>query len=204
MIIYKCTNFINGKAYIGQTISTIEKRWKGHCKCKRKCHFSSAIRKYGTQCWKLEIIEEVSSRELLNDREIYWIAYYDTFKNGYNSTSGGKQAYQYSLTVCKKISAARIGMKFDHNHIISMKFAQCGQYNGKKNPFFGKKHSLETLKRGVETRRSNGNSLKGSRWFTNGIVNKMCSIDKAIPEGFYRGRISTQNKENANFVAGKK
>jgi group I intron endonuclease len=95
MIIYKITNKINDKSYIGQTIQNLNKRWKNHCydalKKLDKFKFYNAIRKYGKDCWSLEIIEEVDNEVLLNEREYYWIAYYDTFKNGYNSTSGGER-----------------------------------------------------------------------------------------------------------------
>lgn len=87
--IYKITNQINGKVYIGQSID-IKRRWYDH---KR---FSSyletalyyAIRKYGIENFKFEIIEECSVQEL-DEKEIYWIKKYDTFKNGYNETEGG-------------------------------------------------------------------------------------------------------------------
>ena len=94
MIIYKITNTITGKAYIGQTVETLEKRWQRHCKSASQYsnHFMRAIKKYGTDCWRFEILEEVNDVELLNEREVYWIAYFETFKNGYNSTTGGRQS----------------------------------------------------------------------------------------------------------------
>ena len=46
------------------------------------------MRKYGIENFTFSVIEECS-QEQLNEREIYWIEYYDTYKNGYNSTLGG-------------------------------------------------------------------------------------------------------------------
>ncbi|MDE5830197.1 MAG: hypothetical protein K2H53_00350, partial [Clostridia bacterium] len=52
-------------------------------------HFHRALRKYGTGAFTYEVIEKVPVADL-DEREIYWINYYDSFKNGYNSTEGGK------------------------------------------------------------------------------------------------------------------
>lgn len=89
--IYKITNKINNHAYIGQSVD-IEKRWNKHIN-----HDSAdadyplyrAFKKYGVDNFHFEIIETCNVDEL-NDREIYWIEYYDTFKNGYNQTMGGQ------------------------------------------------------------------------------------------------------------------
>ena len=91
--IYKITNKINGHAYIGQTTLTPEMRWKMHQQDANKQEFLKrplyrAIYKYGVENFILTTIEEVSE-EQLNEREIYWINYYNTYKDGYNATLGG-------------------------------------------------------------------------------------------------------------------
>lgn len=88
--IYKITNLINGKAYIGQSIN-IEGRWGQHLrKCKYPC--DAAIQKYGKENFSFEVLEECP-RSKLNEREVYWIAYYDTYLGyGYNLTPGGDGA----------------------------------------------------------------------------------------------------------------
>lgn len=91
--IYKITNDINNKVYIGKTTTTIEDRWKQHQSDmnKRRCEkrpLYSAMRKYGYRHFNIEEIEECSIKDL-NDREIYWIDYYDSYHNGYNATRGG-------------------------------------------------------------------------------------------------------------------
>lgn len=92
--IYKVTNLINGKIYIGQTVQSVKDRWYRHCgksglsKGEMQTHFKRAILKYGKENFKVETIEEVD-RNLLDEREIYWISYYNSNKIGYNSTKGG-------------------------------------------------------------------------------------------------------------------
>ena len=107
-IIYRITNQITQKAYIGQTTKTIYYRWYHHCydaiKVNLNFKFYNAIRKYGIECWILETLEEIEDVNLLNEREIYWINYYNTFNNGYNSSSGGNQKTLYSEETRKKHS----------------------------------------------------------------------------------------------------
>lgn len=87
-IIYKITNKVNGKSYIGQTRYTLEFRWRQHIHKKDNTYFHNAIRKYGVENFEKEILEECDYTDL-NKREIYYIAKYDSFKNGYNLTIGG-------------------------------------------------------------------------------------------------------------------
>ena len=92
--IYKITNKINGKSYIGQTIQNVKERFYQHCatKCSQavlNMVIHKAITKYGKSNFTIEVIEEVESANL-NDRERYWIRYYDSYNNGYNSTEGGQ------------------------------------------------------------------------------------------------------------------
>ena len=90
--IYIIKNTINSKVYIGQTTNTIEYRFYQHLDCSKRSYKNSAlynaIRKYGQENFYVELIEEVPF-DKLDEREIYWISYYDSFNNGYNSTIGG-------------------------------------------------------------------------------------------------------------------
>ena len=91
--IYKITNTINGKCYVGKTIHSIEKRWNEHCRDARKESnekrpLYSAIRKYGIEYFTIEQLEECSITDL-SDREVYWIETLGSFKYGYNATTGG-------------------------------------------------------------------------------------------------------------------
>lgn len=92
--IYKITNTINGKSYIEQTIQNIKERFYQHCatKCSKAVSnmaIHRAIKKYDKSNFTVEVIEEIDSANL-NDRERYWIKYYNSYNNGYNSTKGGQ------------------------------------------------------------------------------------------------------------------
>lgn len=91
--IYKITNNLNGKIYIGKTSYTIEKRWKEHCQDSKKLSLQNrplyrAMAKYGIENFSIEEIEQISA-EQEEERERYWIEYYHSFKEGYNATIGG-------------------------------------------------------------------------------------------------------------------
>lgn len=89
--IYCIKNIIDGHKYIGQS-NDIYMRWKSHWKQVRSgdtTYLHNAMRKYGESSFKLYIIEECPI-DKLNEREIYWIKYYNTYNDGYNLTYGGE------------------------------------------------------------------------------------------------------------------
>ena len=89
--IYKITNDINDKIYIGKTTRSVELRFQEHCKAdfQTKSILHKAIQKYGKEHFFVELLEEVKNDEL-NNREKYWITYYDSQNKGYNLTAGGE------------------------------------------------------------------------------------------------------------------
>lgn len=91
-VIYKI-NFSNGKVYIGQTNDFTARRNQHLSDAKMNVDYKiyRAMRKYNTTKDDFEIIESnIDSQDLANEREIYWIAFYDSYHNGYNSTPGGQ------------------------------------------------------------------------------------------------------------------
>ena len=89
--IYKITKKENGKCYIGQS-NDCERRFKEHQTKGESSRIpvDVAIKKYGKDAFTYEVIEECSI-EKLNERESYWIQYYDSIKKGYNCSEGGDQ-----------------------------------------------------------------------------------------------------------------
>lgn len=86
--IYKIENLTNGKIYIGQSIE-IEKRWQKHLTAQDDFYIHKALRKYGKTNFSFQILEECNQEELDN-KEKYWIDYYNSLTpNGYNMIPGG-------------------------------------------------------------------------------------------------------------------
>lgn len=89
--IYKITNLVNGKVYIGKTIYDCEKRFKQHLKeAKKQTHrkLYDAINKYGQENFIVETLIETDNSKL-DELEQYYIRQYDSFRTGYNMTIGG-------------------------------------------------------------------------------------------------------------------
>lgn len=92
MIIYKATNILNNKCYIGQTINSFRQRiyCHKHNSKKPKLYFHRAIRKYGFDNFTWEILCECDSKEELDEMEFHYIKQYHSLStdNGYNITQG--------------------------------------------------------------------------------------------------------------------
>jgi group I intron endonuclease len=144
MYIYKITNKINQKIYIGKHASKRKNYWGSGKKIKL------AIKKYGKENFDKEIIEQCVDEEQLSVREIYWINFFDARNRlkGYNITEGGDG----NSIICggywqnKKLT-------IEHKKNISLHHADV---SGEKNPMFGKtrselfKENLRKIKTGLK------------------------------------------------------
>lgn len=117
MVIYKITNLVNNKIYIGKNLHNNPNYLGSGFLIKR------AIKKYGKENFRKEIIE-VCDKEKANEREIYWIKKLSStdLKTGYNITEGGMGGDNFSNNPRKE--EIRQGMK--------------ERFTGEKNPMFGK------------------------------------------------------------------
>lgn len=135
--IYKITNSINSKVYIGQTIRTINQRWHGHKHDSltrgRETAIANAIRKHGHENFQIQLIEDNIPYSELDFKEIEYIKQYNCISpNGYNISYGG-QAYR-NEDERKRMS----------DRVLGDKNPMYGAF-GELNPFYGKKHTDETI-----------------------------------------------------------
>lgn len=112
VIIYKITNKINGKVYIGRTKRTLEVRWKAHChdaNSRTKCYkLQRAIKEFGAANFTVEQIDVADSLDEANAKEVYWIKFYNSMEDGYNTSPGGKAGGSR-----KKVKSVEDGLVFD-------------------------------------------------------------------------------------------
>lgn len=175
MIIYKATNKINNKIYIGKTISSLKKRKIQHIKNakeKSSVYFSNAIHKHGIDNFEWEVLSETDSEKKLNAMEKFYIACYKKMVELYNLTDGGDglSGYKHKTESIKKMSDKKIG------HFVSEETRKkwSTSQTGRKFPEAGKKLSL---------------LLKGKKK-TKETRNKMSEAKKK----FYEKRFEDQGK----------
>lgn len=125
-IIYKHTKKNSNKCYIGQTKQDPERRWRdgeGYLKDGQDTHFSRAIKKYGWNAFWHEIIEDnIQSIDVANDRETFWIRFYDSVQNGYNSNYGGG-CREWTDESRIKASISHKGKKITGLHLLHLQEA---------------------------------------------------------------------------------
>ncbi len=137
--IYKITNIINGKVYIGQSCH-INRRFMEHVSalthnsCYNK-HLQRSWNKYGQDAFRFEIVEECPV-ELLNEREMHYVQVFDSKLNGYNQTDGGGgcRGYICSDETCRKLSEALRGRPKSPEVVQQMRERAIEWYKHHDNP----------------------------------------------------------------------
>lgn len=208
--IYKITNLINRKVYIGQAID-IEKRFVEHQRSlKGKYHINEHLQnsynKYGKENFKFEVIEECLE-ENLTEREQYWIDYYGGIncKTTYNKRDANMKGHlsedtkrKMSLYWKGRIISEKTRQKMKDNH---------ADVSGKNNPMYGtlggmygKKHTEEWKRKQSERFKGKNNPRYGKNndfnsgriYVNNGKISKMIypkDLEKYKELGFTKGRI---------------
>jgi hypothetical protein len=198
--LYKTTNLINNKFYIG--IHSTNNLDDGYLGSGKKLKYS--IKKYGKENFKLEIIEFFENRELLVEKEKQIIndellQNLDCMNLKYGGDGGaqppniqrkwidaGKSAYLKKLSTDPKfkekcLNKLKNGTKRAHKE---------GKY--RYDNFKGKKHTTESKEKMSELKKNKGlgtdNSQFGTMWITNGIINKKIKKENIIPNGWKKGR----------------
>jgi group I intron endonuclease len=164
MIIYKTTNIVNGKFYVGKDVKN-KKSYLGSGKLLKQ-----AIRKYGKENFKKEIIEYCTDMVQLEEREVYWIEKLDAVNKGYNLTEGGTGGDTWTLTDIEvhwnkgrtPWNKGKKGTQVAWNKGLKgvMGANKTSYKSGKNHIMYGKSQSSETIKKRIETRKAN-NSYKG-------------------------------------------
>ena len=202
-LIYKITNKINNKIYIGQTKLSLEKRFYYHIYDSLKSQdvnikLHNAIRKYGVENFNIALLEQCESKTQLDERERYWIKTLNAQDPlvGYNMTSGGEGGsggphflnHRHSEKTKQMMSENRRGEKNANygnrwHHTANMKY----KYDGKNNPMYGKKHS-------EESKQKNRMSHVGKKAYSNVKLDKVIML---TPEEWEK-----LLKENPDWIAG--
>lgn len=168
MIIYKVTNNVNGKIYIGQTVGTLEGRWARHCCPSSGCTaLHRAINKYGNENFTVEQIDNASTPDELNEKEVYWINHFNSFApNGYNLSEGGNgcRGYKHSEETKRLLSEMKKG-KAGTPHTDEWKKAMSERQKGGSHPHKGHPLSEEQKRFLSDSHKGKPNPKKYKRVF---------------------------------------
>lgn len=169
-IIYKITNNLNGKIYVGMSKTNDDRRWREHLS-DSKYPIDKAIKKYGKENFTYEVIDTATDCYSLAQKERKWIA---ELQPEYNIREGGYLLYR---THRSEESRAKMREAAKHRPPIS-------EETRKKMSMAQKARTNRSISQ--TTRENIGKARKGLKWFNNGQVNKMAF---ECPEGFKPGRI---------------
>lgn len=150
--IYKITNNINGKIYIGQSIN-IKARWKDHINTLNRNDSHSVLlqrawNKYGQENFSFEILE-LCSEDMLDEVETKYIDLYDSRNNGYNIEPGGNENKHLAEETKQKLREAHLGKKASDETRKKMSESRMGD----KNPMYGQTHSEDARKKISESKK---------------------------------------------------
>lgn len=178
--VYKHT-FPNGKVYIGITFRDVKKRWGNGNNYKNNRYIDNAIKKYGWDNIKHEVLFDGLSKEDAEKKEIELIQHYKSNNQeyGYNITNGGKHIGMFSLQTKEKMRQAQLGKKMSNETKNKIRVAEQG-----------KKLSLETIEKIKATKKKNGvsqlvkekSSINGKKCWKLNVVNAWEKRRKAVKQ----------------------
>lgn len=203
--IYGFQNQLNQKWYIGQSIH-IEHRQKEHknemLSNRSNNKFYNALRKYGWENFSFQILEECSPEEL-NSKEVYWIKYYNSYLNGYNSTPGGQEKYFNPQPIYEAwdegLSPLEISQKLNIGiSCVRKNLSEYSNYSVKEAYTRGKKLALKNKNSTVYQYDLNGNFIQS--WPScKEIARQTGYDDSAIGRCIKNKRLSAYNYQWKNF-----
>ena len=176
--VYKITNTVNNKSYIGISVNEPEKdRIQKHLSGKGNRVLANAVKKYGKDAFTYEVLEANVFDEFLPDLEVAYIANCNTIApHGYNLTHGGDNHKKLSADTRRKMSEAHKGKKnhqFGRRHSVSTRRKMSEAHKGKKlstearrkmsETRKGRKHSTETRRKISEAKKGRKHSIEARR-----------------------------------------
>lgn len=211
--IYKITNLVNNKQYIGQHASEIfDKKYFGSGKLLIK-----AIQKYGKENFKVDIIEWCNSQEQLDKQEIYWISYYDAVNsdNFYNLAIGGscgnRKGSKFSAEAKKHCSEAHKKENLSEKTLKRMSESHKGLPSPNKGKKLSKEHkekiskSCKNMSKEARSKISKsllGNTRRRGKTLSDETKQKLSIAGKGrkhSKETKYKQSISKLGENNPNY-----
>jgi len=196
-LIYKITNRVNAKSYIGQTIKSLDGRIQQHIRNTQKKGYPlcRAFRKYGIENFSWEVLYKDIPLDLLDIAEICTIYTYDTFgTNGYNCSEGGEGSRGRILSKETKLKISKTSEGRPKSKETREKLSKSNK--GEKHWNYGKKHS-------EETKRKIGETSKG-RFFSAEARKKISDAHKGEKNFYYGKHRSEETKEKIISAKGSK
>lgn len=200
-VIYKITNNINGKLYIGQTIN-FDRRLREHKLAKDNYPIHTAIRKYGWGNFTMEVIDEAYDRDELNKKETYWVAYYNSTNTGYNLRTGGAEdmvgennpfyGHSFDEETKQHIYSELRAWQLANPSEYALAQSRCGEKNGSYGKKFSEDRKRHIGKPGqhrntkgykikcVETDEEFASILKASEKYGHRRIIKHCCEDNTV------------------------
>ena len=196
--VYKITNTINNKSYIGISIHEPEKdRIRKHLSGQGNRIIERAVKKYGKDAFTYEILEANVFDEFLPDLEVAYIANYNTVvPHGYNLTYGGQGGGSPSAEARRKMSEARRGKKLSEEH--RRKISESGK-GKKRKPYKRKPHSEKTRRKMSETHKRKNKTISPEHRRKISEANRGRKFSPEI-----RRKLSESRKGEKNHHFGKK
>jgi group I intron endonuclease len=205
-IIYKATNLVNGKVYIGQSAQTLHERRYMHeyeafyTKKTSTKIFHKAIKKYGVENFNWTEIDCAYSKSELDDKEEFWINFYKSYigfesHNGYNMTTGGEGGSMAHTEETKQLLSEMKKELFKEGFIHPMK--------GKKHSEVARRKMSENrkgIKHSDETKKKMSESKKGK-------ISNQVAVVQLTKDGEYVNQFPSAkeardflNKKNASNI----
>ena len=194
--IYKITNLINGKIYIGQHKYSKPELDTNYIAS--GILINESIKKYGLKNFNKELIDTANNLEELNQKEIYYINLFNSkAPNGYNLTNGGDGMLNPSDETRNKMALKKLGTKqseetkekriirlkqIEHTQEWALNISKARQ--GQKMPDLCIQKSKERL--------------YGTSWYNNGIEENRW-LEDDVPEGWVKGRLNGYHPTNLGY-----